>query len=124
MASIEREEKVPLFVDEGDTYNPEARTVKRRLFQRSKYATAHGVIFLFQLLLLTANVTFFVSNAVFLRSYAREYSDNHTLQRTFSPAEAALEYIAVEELTYEQGSSPYTGEPRAELDQAWSKLLS
>ncbi|KAI0198220.1 hypothetical protein F4808DRAFT_266836 [Astrocystis sublimbata] len=40
-----------------------------------------------------------------------------------APADLALEYVVLEDSDHKHGASPYTGEPRAELDEAWSKLL-
>ncbi|KAI1178234.1 hypothetical protein F4777DRAFT_130811 [Nemania sp. FL0916] len=122
MASPDLMEKSPFIADERETRN-RGKQSQTRLFQRNQYTAAHGVLYLIQLLLLAVNVSFFISNAACLRGSGYEHSDDHRLERTFSPAEVALKYVAVEELTNEQSSSPYTGEPRAELDQAWSKLL-
>lgn len=41
---------------------------------------------------------------------------------TFSPARSSIQYVVVES-SHEPGPSPFTGEPRLELDQAWSNLL-
>ncbi|KAI0534496.1 hypothetical protein GGR58DRAFT_520254 [Xylaria digitata] len=108
MASTERKEKVPLFADESDIRNQVGRN--KSFFLQNKYATGHGVLLIVNLLLLALNMTLFISNTASLRSHD-------------SPAELALEYITVEERSYEESPSPYTGEPRAELDQAWSQIL-
>ncbi|KAI0102797.1 hypothetical protein GGR51DRAFT_573823 [Nemania sp. FL0031] len=118
MASTKQEEKIPLFVDENDPHNRELH-LARSSFLTNKYTVVHSILFLVHLLLLALNATLLAHNTTFFKHHA--YSD--VLGSTFSPAEEALEHVALKDLGYEQSPSPYTGEPRPELDQAWSHLL-
>ncbi|KAI1137266.1 hypothetical protein F5Y05DRAFT_419716 [Hypoxylon sp. FL0543] len=121
MSSTELDEKVPFLVVEG-ALDHEIRN-RKNFFLRNKYAGAHGILFALQLVLLALSATFLVSNTISVSNPGGDHSGIAAFERTFSPAESALQYITVEESKYQHHPSLYTGEPRPELDQAWSKLL-
>ncbi|KAI1387153.1 uncharacterized protein F4822DRAFT_429914 [Hypoxylon trugodes] len=122
MASIKHEEKIPFLSSEDDHDDQKVRP-RQNGFWKNRSAAAHGILLVVQLLLFVLNVVFLISNITYLRARNDTVSSNASSMRAFSPAESALEYIIVEEDNYGHHQSPYTGEPRPEVDQAWSHLL-
>ncbi|KAI0897749.1 hypothetical protein F4806DRAFT_375667 [Annulohypoxylon nitens] len=118
MDLIEQEEKIPFMAFENSHHDQEVRS-KKGCFLRNKHPILYGVLLVLQLLLFILNATLLISNATSLGNF----NSNTTPEWILSPAETALQHITIEDLNYEHSSSPYTGEPRPELDQAWSKLL-
>ncbi|KAI1656177.1 hypothetical protein F4813DRAFT_136605 [Daldinia decipiens] len=121
MAPAKEDEKIPFLTPGTDLNDQEAQPKKN--YSLLKYARSHSILLVFHLLFLAFNAVLLVSNTTCVRTRNHVISDNVSSARTFTPAESALRHITVEEDDYEQGPSPYTGDPSPELDQAWSRLL-
>ncbi|KAK4190588.1 hypothetical protein QBC35DRAFT_471745 [Podospora australis] len=92
--------------------------------QARKLFRVHGLLSAFHLVFLSLNVFYLFKTTT---SWDRDVvtAVRRTKQidiETFSPARSAIEY-AVREFHYYGGPNPFTGPPRPEFDQAWSKLL-
>ncbi|KAI0157768.1 hypothetical protein GGR57DRAFT_510710 [Xylariaceae sp. FL1272] len=113
------DEETPFITAPGD--EEEKRTTGRRMtHRRFGYPMLHKVACLFHILLVTLNVTIFATLTKPMRAYHE--SDDMGLDRRLSSSKAALEYVFEEgQPPYEP--SPFVGQPREELDQAWDNLL-
>ncbi|KAI1120825.1 hypothetical protein F5Y10DRAFT_289256 [Nemania abortiva] len=90
----------------------------RTIVSGAKCSTSHQMLSVFQIGLFVLNILTLGFNVV---SSSRGCEPNDTpIEGVFSPAQPAIKYIS-QRLGYDLG--PLTGEPRLELDQAWSRLL-
>ncbi|KAK4158739.1 hypothetical protein QBC43DRAFT_223636 [Cladorrhinum sp. PSN259] len=111
MSSTEEESKPFLNGDHGqhDRYLGQNR-------RRRRDQLLHVLLFVF-------HTAFFILNAaLFIHASPSQISDPDDF-KTFSPVRSAVRY-KVQDFQYSHGRSSFIGEPRPELDQAWSKLLS
>ncbi|GAB1318517.1 hypothetical protein MFIFM68171_08727 [Madurella fahalii] len=117
-ASTAEDEKEPFLTgDSGvtDGHGSESRKAKGGL--RNRLLQTHGISLFIQLALLFLNVTIFFQDRAPTACLGGTESDGSNW--TISPAEPAVQYT-VQDVDYEHR---YTGEPRLELDRAWSQLL-
>ncbi|KAK4655124.1 hypothetical protein QC762_404494 [Podospora pseudocomata] len=88
-----------------------------------QHPKTHLIIFIFQVLFFLLNITLFMttkaSNTDCTSCGALNQNVDHS---PYSPAHSAIRY-KVSQDKYEEGPSPFSGVPRLELDEAWSKLL-
>ncbi|KAI0189057.1 hypothetical protein F4808DRAFT_454100 [Astrocystis sublimbata] len=121
MLQTHEEQEPFLTADEGIPEASKGSKIKPHP-KRTHLFSLNGVFGLFNLLFLILNFALLLRTSKTLMNEV--HLDNRfnesDLKRTFSPAQSAIEY-KVELLGY--GSSPFVGEPRYELDQAWSNLL-
>ncbi|KAI1177470.1 hypothetical protein F4777DRAFT_206751 [Nemania sp. FL0916] len=94
---------------------------KRRLFQ-SRNIIIHVVLLIIQITLLTANLVSSRSAVTFFAGDNDHAENSDFSEKVFSPARSAIRYM-IEEPDADPNTSHFAGEPRPELDQAWSSLL-
>ncbi|KAK3997971.1 hypothetical protein QBC44DRAFT_392406 [Cladorrhinum sp. PSN332] len=110
MASTEEENKPFLAGDQdhGDVFPRDPR--------RSRWKRLHLALFV-------VHTLFFILNAALFKHAAPAKNLDPDDDKTFSPVRSAVRYN-VQEFQYNHGHlNPFSGEPRPEFDQAWSKLL-
>ncbi|KAK0609935.1 hypothetical protein B0T17DRAFT_629454 [Bombardia bombarda] len=103
-----------------DTPVLKAGSRSKRRVSFSCLLAINGILCFLQLILFIFNVGFFLTGKPLVPSRSNLNGKEQDFEKAFSPARSAIEY-SVEVLGYE--NSPFTGEPRPELDEAWSDLL-
>ncbi|KAI0186505.1 hypothetical protein EV127DRAFT_371071 [Xylaria flabelliformis] len=115
-----KEEQEPFLLTEGTMPPSHARSTSMKDPKWRLCYKLNGVICIFQLLLLTFNLISLRDGDCSAISHLSNGFSDSGFELAFSPAESAIQY-KIQHLGFE--SSPFTGEPRPELDQAWSRLL-
>ncbi|KAI0910067.1 hypothetical protein F4823DRAFT_387654 [Ustulina deusta] len=116
MSTRDTEDEPFLATDEITQSNPNIWSRSKRAY----FFKLNGILCVFQLVLLILNLAFLSNGNKWNKVFPVSPFDDSTFETAFSPAQSAIQY-RVEVLGYE--SSPFIGEPRPELDQAWSRLL-
>ncbi|KAI1204065.1 uncharacterized protein F4807DRAFT_449050 [Annulohypoxylon truncatum] len=123
MPLVNQEEEKPfLSVYDGDgTESLNTPKDGNRISQNLSFKI-HSILFAFQIAFLITNISLLIQNITPRLCRVGQGLDNAILEKTFTPAEVAVEYN-VQEINYEQDFDLFAGKPRPELDLAWSQLL-
>ncbi|KAF2229936.1 hypothetical protein EV356DRAFT_367735 [Viridothelium virens] len=122
MPSNDDGEEKPFLTNEEGDFNYNETPENKRCSLRFRIVKTHGVLFCLHIAFLSLNVIFLVWNVTPARHGKDSDVNADALKMAYSPAQTAVQYT-VKDLNWGRVASPYTGEPRPEVDQAWSRLL-
>ncbi|KUI67901.1 hypothetical protein VM1G_03125 [Cytospora mali] len=120
MTSTETCEKIPFLGKDEDGMDGVDYPPRRGVFPPGRLKW-HGALFIVQLALLTLNLTLFWQNTTASHD-EHDASLGDVFESAFSPVRTAVQF-KVEEPNPAPMPNPFFGEPRPEVDQAWSDLL-
>ncbi|KAK4195845.1 hypothetical protein QBC40DRAFT_314971 [Triangularia verruculosa] len=82
----------------------------------------HTVLCVLHILFLVLNIALFIVIKLSAPAQACSASGQKPDNVVYSPADSAVRYQVYQD-KYDEGPTPFSGEPRPQLDNAWSKLL-